>query len=327
MALDIATDERAAYRNPWLGVELRHLAALAAVAREESFRGAADSLGYVQSAVSQQIAYLERVVGVRLVERSRGHRHVSLTQAGALLVERGHEILAHLEAARADLAALSGESRSLRVGVVRSIAPSLVPKLVVLFKPRFPRVDLRWREIDFEAELPPLIEHGALDVAFGELPPSSGPLESYELFSDPYVLLVRDEANESDAEIRSRIYEEPLPLIGPVHPEASARIEAQLQARGIDFRYVFSSESVTTVQALVAAGLGVAIVPRFCLGLPSAGIKPISLDGILLQRSFGMYWQRERQHTQMIEGLRQVAVEGLAVDQTCDSTVAALGRR
>ena len=68
-------------RKHWLGIEFRHLAALAAIAEEGSFRAAADRLGYVQSAVSQQIAYLERTLDVRLIERARVTHPVALTDA------------------------------------------------------------------------------------------------------------------------------------------------------------------------------------------------------------------------------------------------------
>src|ERR1700679_4127902 len=85
----------------WLGVELRHFAALDAVETEGSFGRAAVKLGYTQSAISQQIATLERIVGEQLIERPGGSRPVSLTEAGRLLLRHARAIVARLQAAQA----------------------------------------------------------------------------------------------------------------------------------------------------------------------------------------------------------------------------------
>ena len=89
----------------WVGVELRHLVALDAVAREGSFRRAAERLGYVQSAISHQIAALESLVGQRLIDRSRGTRPLMLTPAGELLLAHAGVVIAQMRAAQADLSA------------------------------------------------------------------------------------------------------------------------------------------------------------------------------------------------------------------------------
>src|ERR1700704_3882074 len=107
--------------DSWLGVEVRHFAALQALADEGSFGRAATRLGYTQSAVSQQIATLERIGGGRLPggargERPGGPRPVSLTEAGRLLLRHAESIVARLQAAQADLHALrAGEAGTLRV--------------------------------------------------------------------------------------------------------------------------------------------------------------------------------------------------------------------
>jgi molybdate transport repressor ModE-like protein len=93
----------------WPGVELRHLAALQAVAREGSFRAAGVRLGYAQPAISQQIAALEAAVGQRLVDRRRGRGTVKLTEAGEVLLSYASEIAERLTAARAELTALRSQ--------------------------------------------------------------------------------------------------------------------------------------------------------------------------------------------------------------------------
>src|SRR2546423_8782043 len=115
-------------RNHWLGVELRHLAALEAVVRTRSFGAAARELGYTQSAVSQQIAQLERIVGQRLFHRPGGPRRVEPTEAGLLLLGHADAIVARLDAARADMAALAeGSAGTLPRGLYHDVVARLLP--------------------------------------------------------------------------------------------------------------------------------------------------------------------------------------------------------
>src|SRR4051794_41568429 len=89
----------------WMGVEMRHLAALEAISEHSSFSRAGEQLGYTQSGISQQLATLERLVGERLVERPGGPRPVSLTPAGDVLLRHARRLVDQLAAARADLEA------------------------------------------------------------------------------------------------------------------------------------------------------------------------------------------------------------------------------
>src|SRR5437016_7539325 len=118
-------------RNFWSRLELRHLVALDAIAREGSFWAAADALDCSQSAISQQVALLERVVGHRLVERSRGRREVTITEAGRLLLTHAEAIVARLRAAQADFTAYDeGGAGVLRVGSYQSVGQRIVPHLL-----------------------------------------------------------------------------------------------------------------------------------------------------------------------------------------------------
>src|ERR1700687_4810189 len=179
-------------RDGFLGLELRHLAALEAVGRTRSFGRAARELGYTQSAVSQQIAQLERNVGQRLVERPGGPRPVDLTDAGRLLLRHATAIVAQLDAAQADLAAFAeGAAGPLRVGIYQSVGARILPGLIRRFKKDWPRVEVSVREEIDAAALLHLLEHGELDLTFADLPLPEGPFESEEVLRDPYVLLVQ----------------------------------------------------------------------------------------------------------------------------------------
>ena len=177
--------------DAWLGVELRHLAALEAVASEGNFGRAAERLGYTQSAVSQQIATLERIVGERLIDRPGGPRAVSLTEAGELLLRHAEAITARLDAARADMASLqAGETGTLRVATYQSVGARVLPGVMRRFLAEWPGIELGLSEPTTDPDLYAAIESGDLDLAFCSPPLPDGPFEALSLMSDPYVFAV-----------------------------------------------------------------------------------------------------------------------------------------
>jgi molybdate transport repressor ModE-like protein len=288
--------------DQWLGVELRHLAALEAVAEEGSFGRAARRLGYTQSAISQQIAQLEKVVGAKLVERPGGPRAVSLTDAGRLLLRHADAIVARLAAAQADMAALqAGEAGPLRVGILQSVGARLLPGLIRRFKHEFPRVSVQVVEGNTPGELLPLVESGELDFTFAELPLQEGPFDWVELLRDPYVLLVSSGSHLATREAAPPLRElTGLPMIG-------WRTDRGHDIRGVE--YAFRSDDNGTVLGLVEADLGVAVAPRLVLRPDRDGIVALPFGSRLRPRVLGLAWHKERYRSPAAERFVELAGE------------------
>jgi DNA-binding transcriptional LysR family regulator len=281
----------------WLGIELRHLAALEAVAETKAFGRAAEKLGYTQSAVSQQIATLEKAVGERLVERPGGPRPVSLTQAGELLLQHAREITARLSAARADLAALSDGARGqLRVGTYQSVGTRILPALMRRFATSWPNVEVLLTESADDADLLRFVERGELDLTFTVLPLPEGPLEGLELMRDPWVLLAPADAEMADAAGQLRADElTGLRLIGGRNCRSADMVEEHLRLGGADLSIVFRSDDNGTVQGLVGAGVGSALMPRLAVDPHDAATVAVDLD--VSPRLIALAWHRDRYHT------------------------------
>ena len=154
-------------RDRLLGVEIRHLAALEAIADTGSFAAAARMLGYSQSAVSQQIATLERAAGARLLDRPVGKRTVTVTDAGERLLRHARRVAGAMRAAGADLDALArGELGTLHVGTFPSASVRLLPRVMRDFVNRRPGIEVRLFEADYEDELIERLRNGALELCF-----------------------------------------------------------------------------------------------------------------------------------------------------------------
>jgi len=302
-------------RDGFLGLELRHLAALEAVGRTHSFGRAALELGYTQSAVSQQIAQLERVVGQRLVERPGGPRPVSLTEAGQLLLRHADAIVAQLDAAQADMAALAeGAAGPLRVGILQSVGARILPALLRRFREEWPRVDVQVHEEADVADLLRLVERGELDLTFAELPLPEGPFESEEVLRDPYVLVVsaKSELAGRDGPLPLRTLGG-LPLIGW---RTTGEPDRFLRGHVTALNVVFRTDDNGTLMSLVAEGIGGAVVPLLVLNPRNPALVAIPLGGRLAPRVLGIVWHRDRYRSAashaFVELARELGAEYMA---------------
>src|SRR5436309_6453690 len=295
----------------WLGVELRHLAALEAVATEGSFGRAAEKLGYTQSAVSQQIATLERIVGERLVERPGGPRPVTLTEAGRILLGHAESIVARLQAAQADLAALaSGESGSLHVGTFQSVGAKILPEVMRRFRAAWPDVEIELRESHLDNELTDGVERGDLDLAFVQLPVDNPSLETLELLRDDYVLVTAADSPLATAKRPPSLREIALePLIGYRTCRTTEIVLDQLRTTGIEPRFVFRSNENGVVQGLAATGVGVALVPRLAVDEHDKSVRVIELGPKIAPRIVGIVRHRDRYHSAAAKAFAATALE------------------
>jgi molybdate transport repressor ModE-like protein len=282
----------------WLGVELRHFAALQALAAEGSFGRAARRLGYTQSAISQQIATLERIVGEKLVERPGGPRAVSLTEAGELLLRHADSIVARLQAAQADFEALrAGEAGLLHVGTFQSVGARVLPEVMRRFTEAWPAVEVVLVEMDDE-KIELAIERGELDVGFVLLPVADETIETTELLRDPYVLVVRAGSPFAQAEDTPSLREIGMePLIGFRSDRSTEPVEAAIHGAGIEPRFTFRSNDNTTVQGLVAAGIANAILPRLAVDVDDPRVVVRELGVAVPPRMIAIARHRDRYHS------------------------------
>lgn len=286
----------------WLRVELRHLFALEAVAEEGSFSAAATRLGYVQSAVSHQIAALESIVGHRLFDRTRGTKPVALTREGRLLYGHATTILARVRAAEADLSSVN-DANTLVVGTFQTITSRIVPQAL---KNLGAEVDVRLVEQATEVGLLDQLTAGTVDIVFAELPLPDGPFEHVVLFEDPYVLVAAaaDDVARSNSSFRLRDLVS-LPLIG--HSDERPRLEKHLDARDLQPAFVARSDYNTTIQALVREGIGYAVVPRLSVdeGDDDIALLPLDPPDAVQPRLVALVWNSDRVLVRPIEAFVQ----------------------
>src|SRR3954449_1288348 len=266
-------------------LDVRRMRVLREVARRGSFSAAAESLAYTQSAVSQQIAALEREAGTRLVERNA--RGVRLTDAGRALVEHTDVILARLADAEAELEAIAGlrggrlrlprVSRAagrrggpLRLAAFPSAGATIMPEAIARFRARHPAVELTLEPADPEPALVGLRAGDAdliLDITGSFRPPRDDGIERVHLLDDPmYVALPQGHPLAHKRNLKLEELADESWILGTTGscPDASIFLHS-CQLAGFEPHVTFNSDDYFAIQGFVAAGVGASFIPDLAL--------------------------------------------------------------
>jgi DNA-binding transcriptional LysR family regulator len=242
-----------------------------------SFSAAAEALSYSQSAVSQAIATLEGEAGASLIERDR--RGVRPTHAGAALAGHAEGILARMEAAEAELAAIAGaRGGRLRIASFPTAGATLLPLAIARFSASHPGVDVTLAEGEPE-EIAPRLRAGEFDLVLlfefeGVGERLGAGMRRFELLDDPLHLAVpRDHRLAGRKRLRLDDLSGEAWVQASVASPCARHVVRCCHAAGFEPEVSFESDDYQTVQGLVAAGVGVALIPQLALSTVRQDIR------------------------------------------------------
>ena len=284
---------------------LRQLQYAVAVAEELSFRKAAERCHVAQPSLSAQLAQLEDALGVKLFERDR--RRVLPTSAGQALLARARRILLEVDDL-AEAATRAGDplAGTLRIGVLPTVSPYLLPVIAPRLRARFERLTIAWVEDKTDVLLGSL-DGGTLDAALLALEADVGDVEREVIAEDPFVLVaprdhatVRKRSPAAAADLRGAS----VLLLDDGHCFRAQALAfcSQAKARELEFR----ATSLSTLVQMVAGGVGVTLLPA--LSLPTeigrADLRVRRFGEPCPHRTIALVW---RKRSPLAAALREIA--------------------
>jgi DNA-binding transcriptional LysR family regulator len=284
--------------------ELRHLAAMAAVADEGSFGRAAARLGYSQSTISQQIAALEKAVGGVVFDRPGGPKPVRLTPLGALVLAHGHDLLAKAAAMASAVDKFKAGDGRVDIGTFQSVTNVILPPLVRRLRDEHPGCDIRLFEE--ETDQPQVRD---LDLMFfdGRV---DADVHHLKLLDDSYLLVARPGAFPGGPVQLAQLDGAPMVAYPAICDQA--RIEEELARRSVRPHIVFRTVGNEAVLSMVRAGMGTALLPRLAILSPDTRADTtLSIHQVqpsLPPREIFLLWEKGRTHSPLAARTIEIAV-------------------
>ncbi len=277
-------------------ITLRQLRYLSALAKHGHFGRAAEACAITQPALSMQIRDLERTLGVQVVERRPGE--VILTDVGREVARRGEDVLAAsrdlVDFARHRGGVLTGR---LTLGVIPSLAPYLLPRILPALQKQFPELRLELRETQTR-QLVDDVKSGVLDAAMLALPLGEAEIETLKLFDDTFLLAVpANDSRPADQRIKSsEIDQSRLILLEDGHCLRDQALAFCATARGgmTAAGTAFAASSLSTVIQMVANGYGVTLIPQIAADVEQRDtrVKFLRLENPQPGRTIGLAFRR-----------------------------------
>lgn len=274
-----------------IGISIKHLRYFDALARQGHFGRAAELCSISQPALSLQIKELEEILGAKLVERSS--KQIRLTTLGEAFALRGRDILQAVEEltdlARASRGPLAGR---LRIGVIPTVAPYLLPRLIKELVAGYPGIELHPREALTRILLEDLVG-GRLDAAIVALPVSEPSLAAFTLFEEEFVLVRPREDAAKPVPSPSMLREMRLLLLEEGHCFREQALEVcHITPRAP--RALMEGSSLSTLVQMVGAGIGVTLIPEMAIPVEirGASVCIARLDAPRPTRQIGMVWRK-----------------------------------
>lgn len=274
-----------------IGLTLKHLRYFHALAQHRHFGRAADACAISQPALSLQIKELEALFGVALVERNA--REIRLTSVGEALLDKARGILLAVgeldDLARAAKGPLAGR---LRMGVIPTVAPYLLPRIIAALSDRLPDLDLHLREAMTEVLIAELQE-GRLDVAILALPISEPTLTEFALFDEDFVLVRPAEDAGNPVPSPQTLQTMRLLLLEEGHcfrDQALSFCQMDATRPGA----LMEGSSLSTLVQMVGAGMGVTLIPDMAVDMEtrSADVAIARFPALRPRRTIGMVWRK-----------------------------------
>jgi LysR family transcriptional regulator, hydrogen peroxide-inducible genes activator len=301
-------------------ITLRQLRYLSALAKHGHFGRAAEACAVTQPALSMQIRDLERTLGVAVVERRPGD--VMLTDVGREIARRAEDVLTAsrdlVDFARHRSGLLTGR---LTLGVIPSLAPYLLPRILPLLQTRFPELRLELRETQTR-QLIEDIKSGVLDAAMLALPVTEPDVDTIALFEDLFLLAVpaNDPCPENVRVAAEDIDQSRLILLEDGHclrdqALAFCATAARTTTAGHGVATVFGASSLNTVMQMVAGGYGVTLIPQIAADVERRDerVKFLRLENPQPGRSIGLVFRRTSPRKADFAALGEIVKESVDI--------------